>query len=192
MLKERETVSENRVGPCLFWKLKPQWTEIYCFLKSMVGSYFLLQVRRGAFGPWEGLAHLPAVGLGRMDEEALTLTSGHPDCVPLLICNYRCTFPPKVESLLLRIIATVMENQVKLFSSLLLDLKLSIPCIVCFSTFKGYWSTLKDEDGSNPEAVRIFTFLIAPQYCTKSVFLVTVVLNWMVPQVSRVTWKIEK
>ena len=70
--------------------------------------------------------HLPAVALGRIDEEASTWTSGHTDYVPLLIWNNWLSFLPSVECLLLRIIAIVMEIQVKLFSSLWFDFKLLI------------------------------------------------------------------
>ena len=89
------------------------------------------------FGFWECLVRLPGMALGRMDEEALTLTSGHTDYVPLLIWNDWLSFPPNVECLLFRIIGIVMEIQVKLFSSLWFDFKLLISlCTLALSKWE--------------------------------------------------------
>ena len=56
----------------------------------------LLSANQGdGFSFRECLAHLLAVALERMDEEALTLTSGHPDCVPLLIWSNWFIFSPQ-------------------------------------------------------------------------------------------------
>lgn len=115
-------------------------------------------------------------------------------CPPLLICTYLCSFPKKVWSLLFSMIATVTELWVKHFSSLLFDLKLLTPCIMYFSTLKvrNTEVPLRMKMDSNPEAVRIFAVLIVPLDLTECFSCRVVVLNWIVPQVLRVTWKIEK